>query len=170
MNFYCVVSLKQNKALNSGSYLVHDQKDVRQWPIEEWIKIFVCQVVWWGQVLDVCQFWLRGQGRVYTWCWLPVHPGLIIVALKNWSLRLTLIIWIGFCSIFDSRAETESQICYIYISIESHIWELDVLNVHIIESHFWELDLLYQSYFNAVVKFGILLLNISSYLILYYPH
>ena len=127
-------------------------------------------MVWWDQVLDICQFWLRGQGRVYTWCWLPIHPGLIIVALKNWSLTLTLIIWIGFCSIFDSRAVTESQICYIYISIESHIWELDVSNVHIIESHFWELNLLYQSYFNAVVKFGILLLNISSYLILYYSH
>ena len=101
-DFYCVVSLKQNKALNSGSYLVHDQKDVSQWPIEEWIKIFVCQVVWWGQVLDVCQFWLRGQGRVYTWCWLLDHLGLIILALKHCSLRLTLIIWIGFCSKLDS--------------------------------------------------------------------
>ena len=74
---------------------------------------------WWGQVLNVCQFWLRGQGRVYTWCWLPGHPGLIILALKNCSLRLTLIIWIGFCSKLDSQ---------------SFYWEPDVFSIHI----YWE--------------------------------
>ena len=33
------------RSLPSNNALVHDQNDVSQWPIEEWIKSFVCQVV-----------------------------------------------------------------------------------------------------------------------------